>query len=109
MGGTDRMDKNLSQYRCSIRSKKWRWSLFIFGRKAALENAWLIYGLCPAFNKKKIDLLEFRKDVCLTHFTNYSNKRKIGRPLRKAKKFSRVPEAIRIDKKIIILLFTENN
>ena len=23
MGGTDRMDQNLSQYRCSIRSKKW--------------------------------------------------------------------------------------
>ena len=28
MGGTDRMDENINNYRISIRGKKWGWSIF---------------------------------------------------------------------------------
>lgn len=42
MGGTDRMDQNISQYRISIRSKKWYWAILSWLIDMAVQNAWLL-------------------------------------------------------------------
>lgn len=78
MGGTDRMDQNIGQYRMSIRSKKWWWPLFAAMPDIAMQNAWLLYRLT---NSPKMDLLSFRREVCMLYFRRYSqNKRNpIGR------------------------------
>ena len=43
MGGVDLFDQCLSNYRSSIRSKKWWWPLFQWGIDAARTNSWFIY------------------------------------------------------------------
>lgn len=75
------MNKNLSQYRCSI-----PWKSLIFGLGAVLQNTWLIYRLCTAYIEKHLKLYAFRRDVCLTYFSMYCNKLKIERTLGKSKK-----------------------
>ena len=42
MGGMDLFDQCLANYRCTIRSKKWWWTLFQWGVDAARTNAWLM-------------------------------------------------------------------
>ncbi|XP_054724350.1 piggyBac transposable element-derived protein 3-like [Uloborus diversus] len=88
MGGTDRMDQNIAQYRCSIRSKKWWWPLFLFGLEAPVQNAWLLYRLCPSYEDKKMDLLQFRREICQTYFAKYSKRANISVALGKPKKLS---------------------
>ena len=43
MGGVDLFDQCLSNYRCSMRSKKWWWPLFQWGVDAARTNSWFIH------------------------------------------------------------------
>ena len=43
MGGTDRMDQDINQYRISIRGKKWYWAILTWLIDAAINNAWLIF------------------------------------------------------------------
>ncbi|GFU29525.1 DDE_Tnp_1_7 domain-containing protein [Nephila pilipes] len=74
MGGTDRMDQNISQYRCSIRSKKWWWPLFLFSFEASIQTAWLLYRLCPSNDCNKMDLLHIRREFYQTYFSKYSNR-----------------------------------
>lgn len=40
MGGVDRMDQNVGNYRVGIRSKKWWWPVFVFCLDTSLHNAW---------------------------------------------------------------------
>jgi len=42
MGGTDRMDKNISIYRIGIRGKKWWWPIFTWLLDTAIHNAWIL-------------------------------------------------------------------
>ena len=46
MGGVDRMDQNINNYRISVRSKKWWWPLFAFCLDSIMHNAWQIYRRC---------------------------------------------------------------
>jgi hypothetical protein len=72
MGGVDRMDQNISKYRVQIRSKKWWWPFFAYIVDVSVQNAWLLYRLCPSYNQRQLDLLGFRREICqvcvLLHF-----------------------------------------
>lgn len=100
MGGTDRMDQNIGNYRCSIRSKKWWWPLFIFGLEAAVQNAWQLYRECPSSNNYPLQLLQFRREICLAYFQKYTLERNLkpGRTVGEPGKLkSRVSDLVRYD------------
>jgi len=42
MGGTDRMDENISIYRIGIREKNWWWPIFTWLLDTAIHNAWIL-------------------------------------------------------------------
>jgi DNA excision repair protein ERCC-6 len=71
MGGVDRMDQNISQYRISIRSKKWWWPFFAYCLDVAMQNAWLIYRQTASHRQLPLDQLEFRRTVCNAYFSQY--------------------------------------
>ena len=43
MGGTDHMDRNISQYRVKICENKWWWQIFMHLLSASVSNAWLLH------------------------------------------------------------------
>ena len=58
MGGTDSQDQN-ANYRISMRTRKWCWSLFSWGIDVTRQNAWLLFRAShPSWS-----LLEFRRHV----------------------------------------------
>ena len=58
MGGTDSQDQN-ANYRISMRTRKWCWSLFSWGIDVTMQNAWLLFSAShPSWS-----LLEFRRHV----------------------------------------------
>jgi hypothetical protein len=81
MGGTDRMDQNISTYRINIRSKKWWWPLFAYMPDVAMQNAWLLYRKSPAGLSNAMDLLQFRREVCHVYLTRYASRTAMGRPM----------------------------
>lgn len=60
MGGTDRMDEDISHRRINIRGKEWWWPLFTWQIDAAINNAWLTYRQAVNSSCQK---LEFRRSV----------------------------------------------
>lgn len=73
MGGTDRMDQNLSQYRINIRNRKWYWCLFSWLIDVSVHNAWI---LCRSRN---ITQLQFRRQIAQFYLTHYKTERKTNR------------------------------
>ena len=69
MGGTDLMDRNISNYRISIRLKKWWWSVFSFLLSSSVVNAWCIHRL---MNAVKLDLLNFTRQIAVSYVLKYS-------------------------------------
>ena len=68
MGGVDRFDQNVNQYRVAIRSKKWWWPLFAFCIDAACQNAWQLYrSVLKMREETPIDLLAFRRHIARTY------------------------------------------
>jgi hypothetical protein len=63
MGGVDIMDKNVNNYRVSIRSKKWWFCCFLFCLDTAIHNAW---QLGRRWNPQ-MDYLQFRRFVTTTY------------------------------------------
>nr|CAH7715961.1 unnamed protein product [Callosobruchus chinensis]CAH7742158.1 unnamed protein product [Callosobruchus chinensis] len=62
MGGVDRSDQNIAQYRVQIRGKKWYFSLLSHCIDMAITNAWHIH-------KKRgnaMDQLAFRRSIAMT-------------------------------------------
>jgi hypothetical protein len=45
MGGTDQLDRNVSQYRVALRNNKWWWQIFVHLLGASLSNSWLWYRM----------------------------------------------------------------
>ena len=63
MGGTDRIDQNVSCYRTAIRTRK-RWSsIFSWIVDVTVQNAWLIYGL----EHRDMSELDFRAWIARTY------------------------------------------
>lgn len=62
MGGVDRSDQNIAQYRVNIRGKKWYFSMISHCVDMALTNAWHIYKK----GGNAMDQLSFRRSVATT-------------------------------------------
>ncbi|KAH9367566.1 hypothetical protein HPB48_002858 [Haemaphysalis longicornis] len=54
MGGVDLLDQTANNYRIGIRSKKWRWVLFIQMLNISVVNAWKIHQMS---SENRLDLL----------------------------------------------------
>jgi len=78
IGGTDLMDRNISNYRITIRMKKWWWSVFSFLLSSSVVNAWCLHRLVKT---DKLDLLNFTRQIAQTYLLNCSQRCEIGRPV----------------------------
>ena len=66
MGGTDRQDQHVNNYRSGIRGKKWWFPLFTWLVDLSIQNAWL---LGREANCKDCDnLLTFRRSIAIFFF-----------------------------------------
>jgi hypothetical protein len=96
MGGTDRMDENVAQYRIGIRGKKWWWSLFTWLIDVSVHNAWVLTKNAGS----DVRQLEFRRQIAQTYLLRYKVPPKApGRPSTSAASSSsiRVSDEIRFD------------
>ena len=97
MGGTDRMDENISIYRIAIRGKKWWWPIFIWILDTAIHNAWILAKGAGS----TIPQLEFRRQVAQTYLQRYGTMPKsAGRPSTSkasSQRDSRISDDIRYD------------
>lgn len=59
MGGVDRSDQNIGQYRVSIRGKKWYFPLFSHCVDMAAQNSWHLHRN----DGGTLDQLQFRRDI----------------------------------------------
>src|SRR6218665_3051166 len=98
MGGTDRMDQNIQQYRIGIRCKKWWWQLFAYQVDVAVQNSWLIYRQTPASDAQPMSLLQFRRSIVQAYVRKYKSRSTIGRPVGRSRALDeRVPAEARYD------------
>jgi len=99
MGGVDRMDQNIAQYRIAIRSKKWWWPFFSYCADVAMQNAWLLYRMTEANKTMPMDQLQFRRAVCGVYYARYTAERaNVGRPMGRPKSLGqRAPPDVRYD------------
>lgn len=67
MGGVDLIDRMISYYRMSTRTKKWTMRMVMHFTDLALANSWLLYrkdhAICAGPKTKPIQFLEFRTEV----------------------------------------------
>lgn len=80
MGGTDRMDQNIANYRANIRMKKWWWPLFVFCLNTSTHNAWCLYRKSAAAKQRSLDYLGFLRHIALTYVHKYRGRVVINRP-----------------------------
>ena len=68
MGGVDRLDQNIAQYRIRIRSRKWYWPIISYLLQTAMQNAWLLYRESAAAATLPLSHLQFIREVCKVYF-----------------------------------------
>ncbi|XP_071063273.1 piggyBac transposable element-derived protein 3-like [Pseudochaenichthys georgianus] len=70
MGGVDLIDRMISYYRMSARTKKWTMQMLMHFTDLALANSWLLYrkdlAICAAPKKSIMQFLEFRTEMATT-------------------------------------------
>lgn len=71
MGGTDRTDQNINNYRISIRGKKWWWALFTWMLDASVQNAWSL----ARKRNSKLTQLRFRRNLVNAYLTAHKTPR----------------------------------
>lgn len=86
MGGVDRMDQNISQYRISIRGKKWYSSIISYCIDLSVQNAWQLH---KTYTEKSMDLLSFRRHIATYYLQKYNTPPTPGR--KGGKPFSYLP------------------
>lgn len=97
MGGVDRMDQNIENYRIGIRSKKWWWPIFAFCIDTSIHNAWQLHR--RSNTSEQLDLLTFRRRIVCVYLRKYG----IlpvggGRPKTSKELDKRVPNDVRFDR-----------
>ncbi len=88
MGGTDRTNQNINNYRISIRGKKWWWSLFTWMLDASVQNAWSL----AREKTPKLTQLRFRRNLVKAYFNAHLN------PPKNVGKKRTVSDAFRLDR-----------
>ncbi|TWW74282.1 hypothetical protein D4764_14G0002830 [Takifugu flavidus] len=75
MGGVDLIDRMISYYRMSSRTKKWTMRMLMHFTDLALANSWLLYRkdltTCGAPRKSIMQFLEFRMEVARTFLAQH--------------------------------------
>lgn len=85
IGGVDRVDQNVSNYKIAIRGKKWYARVLTYCVDVALNNAWQLHKLYES--KDALDLLTVRRrmtNLYLERFANPPGTAKRGKPRRRA-------------------------
>ncbi len=96
MGGTDRMDQNVANYRISIRSKKWYWPILTWLIDTCVHNAWQLRRSTGNLQPQ----IDFRRELVMTYITRFGEASKgPGRPItsKRSVSDSRVSDDIRYD------------
>lgn len=89
MGGTDRMDQNISYHRIGIRKKKWWWAIFTWLLDVSVQNAWLLQRRSGI----NVTQLQFRRNIA----QHYCNSVALASVVNRAMKRARLPEEDRFD------------
>ena len=103
MGGVDRMDQNVDNYRVGIRSKKWWWPVLLFCIDTSVHNAWQLYRRSDTHKVLPLDYLGFRRHIVSVYLKKYGvQSAGVGRPCnsipRSSKALSkRIPDEVRFD------------
>ena len=87
MGGVDRMNENIQNYRVGIRSRKWWWPFFVFCMETAIHNAWRLFVKAGHDD----DFLLFRRKIVMSYLQCFDQNRVghlDGRPKRGTRKFT---------------------
>lgn len=99
MGGTDRQDQNVNNYRISLRGKKWWFPVFTWLLDVSAQNAWLI-GKCSG--AKNCDtFLNFRRHVVNYYLGHYgaqpktSGRRSLAAPGQEDLRFDGIDHLVR--------------
>lgn len=71
MGGVDRMDQNVDNYRVGIRSKKWWWPVLMFCLDTSVHNAWQLYRKSEKSKVEPLDYLSFRRHIVNVYLQKY--------------------------------------
>lgn len=120
MGGTDQMDRNVSEYRVKLRNNKWWWQVFTHLMSASLSNAWILYrrqirsGRATAAEKAdsnfddeelpKLDFLGFIRSIVANYLLLFSEPQNLGRPSssanRKAVLMRNIPDSVRLSSNV---------
>ena len=74
MGGTDRQNQHVNNYRSGIRGKKWWFPLFTWLVDVSIQNAWLL-GREPNC-KDRDNLLIFCRSIAIFYLKHYRSKPK---------------------------------
>lgn len=107
MGGTDRMDQNIAQYRIGIRGKKWWWSLFTWILDVCVHNAWQIHRKTDGCMSQ----LDFRRSIVQSYLRTYGvPPRRAGRPAvsKTSITLNRVSDELRYDGLNHLVISTQN-
>lgn len=117
MGGTDLMDRNISNYRPKIRNNKWWWQIFLHLLCASISNAWILYRIRKDEEKKPViadefvektrclDLLQFIRNIVSAYLLLNGRERKSGRPSSSGL-FRSIPESV--SKNMSVFHYPEN-
>uniref|UniRef100_A0A6A7G6I3 PiggyBac transposable element-derived protein 3-like isoform X1 n=1 Tax=Hirondellea gigas TaxID=1518452 RepID=A0A6A7G6I3_9CRUS len=79
MGGVDKHDWLVSKYSTSIRGKKWYWPFFTRIIDMAVVNAWIIYKFVNSNKNDVMNLLTFKRSICLAYVKLNGEKPSVGR------------------------------
>jgi len=74
------MDQNVGCYRISIRSKKWWWPLFIYMIDVSVQNAFYLYWRSSAYSQRRLDLLDFKREIVEVYSQRYAQRLKVVQP-----------------------------
>ncbi len=107
MGGTDRQDQNVNNYRISFRRKKWWWCIFTWLVDVSVQNAWILHQKTG----KNLSQLKFREQLAETYLTRFGNPPKgCGKtPTQTLSGNNRVIDDIRYDNFNHLLVPTKSN
>ena len=106
MGGVDRMNHSIDNYRMGVRSKKWWLPVFAFTLDASLHNAWQLYR--KGDNNSPLDYLGFTRRRVQFYLQKYATHSAIPGRLAATKPIEKsILPGIRFDSAIHFLLPAE--
>jgi hypothetical protein len=74
MGGVDKLDGMVANYRTRIRQRKWYWPIFAYLSDVCVVNTWLLMGKFHPNDPAALSLLKFRRNLCLNILNTYGVK-----------------------------------